>query len=463
MSFVSSSAAPFLLAWPIAGLVIFAVARPGRALILTYLLGQMILPETSIQISGLPDLDKWAVCGIAAVLGTVLFRPHALTRWRFHWTDVPLIIFIIGSALTSVVNQLGIYDGVSASLLQVLRYALPFWLARVHLQTRQDLLDAATTFALCGAVYAIPALWEWRMSPHIHQTFYGFFQHAWRQHYRWGFWRPIICFPHALPLSFFFAATSLAALWLLRARLLPNFWGVPAKLVAAASVVALVATMTFSGYLAFALGLAVWFLWQRLQLRSALFIPLALATFWMAFRYVGWIDDEFVVDKVRWISAERAESIEYRLVAEQAYLTKASQNRLFGLGAWGRANVEGLAADALWMILASTYGLLGLISFMIWWMGNIVDAWRHAPHWAPDVRQVAALWATLSGLLAVDFLVNGFPNPAVIIGAGGVCAVSAATADARRIQAGRVRRRRHAVSPKAVVQRPVGSPQAKTP
>ena len=460
---MTSSAAPFLLAWPVAGLVIFAVARPGRALILTYLLGQMILPETSIQISGLPDLDKWAVCGIAAVLGTVLFRPHAVTRWRFHWTDVPLSIFIIGSALTSVVNQLGIYDGVSASLLQVFRYALPFWLARVHLQTREDLLDAATTFALCGAVYAIPALWEWRMSPHIHQTFYGFFQHAWRQHYRWGFWRPIVCFPHALPLSFFFAATSLASLWLLRARLLPNFWGLPAKLVAAASIVALVATMTFSGYLAFALGLGVWLLWQRLQLRSALLIPLVLATFWMTSRYLGWIDDEFVVDKVRWVSAERAESIEYRLVAEQAYLAKARQNWLFGLGAWGRANVEGLAADALWMILASTYGLLGLISFMTWWMGNIIDAWRHAPHWAPDVRQVAALWATLSGLLAVDFLVNGFPSPAVIIGAGGVCAISAATADARRIRASRVRKRRPAAPTKAAVHPPVGSPHARTP
>jgi hypothetical protein len=183
----------------------------------------------------------------------------------------------------------------------------------------------------------------------------------------------------------------------------------------------------------------------------------------MAFRYAGWIEDEFVVDKVRWISAERAESIEYRLAAEQAYLAKASQNRLFGLGTWGRANVEGLAADALWMILASTYGLLGLTSFMIWWMGNIVDAWRHAPHWAPDVRQVAALWATLSGLLAVDFLVNGFPSPAVIIGAGGVCAVSAATADARRARAARTRKGRLAVSRKAATRRAVTSPRGETP
>ena len=147
----------------------------------------------------------------------------------------------------------------------------------------------------------------------------------------------------------------------------------------------------------------------------------------------------------------------------QAYLTNARKNWLLGLGAWGRANVEGLAADALWMILAATYGLLGLISFMIWWMGNIVDAWRHAPRWAPDVRQVAALWATLSGLLAVDFLVNGFPSPAMIIGAGGVCAVSAATADARRIRASRVRKRRAAASTKAAVHPPVGSPHARTP
>ena len=460
---MSSSAAPFLLAWPLVGVVLFAVARPGRALILTYLLGQMILPETTVHISGLPDLDKWAVCGLAAILGTILLQPHALSRWRFHWTDVPLVIFIIGSALTSLVNQLGIYDGVSVSLVQVLRYALPFWLARVHLQTRYDLVDAAKTFVVCGAVYALPALWEWRMSPYIHQTLYGFFQHAWRQHYRWGFWRPIVCFPHALPLSFFFAAASLAGLWLLRARLLPNFWGVPAKIVVAAPIVALVATMTFSGYLAFALGLAVWFLWQRMQLRSALLIPVALATFWMTCRYVGWIDDEFVVSKIRLISTERAESIEYRLFAERAYLTKARQNWLFGLGTWGRANVGGLAADALWMILTSAYGLLGLVSFMTWWVGNIIDAWRHAPHWAPDVRQVAALWATLSGLLAVDFLANGFPSPAVIIGAGGVCAVSAATTEARRAREDRARKGRLAVSRKAATRRPVTSPQAETP
>jgi len=463
MFLVSSSAAVLLLTWPLAGVVLFAVARPGRALILTYLLGQMILPVTVIHISGLPDLNKWAVCGLAAVLGTVLFQPQALTRWRFHWTDIPLIIFIIGSALTSVVNGLGIYDGVSTSLVQVLRYALPFWLARVHLQTRRDLIDAATAFVLCGAIYAFPAIWEWRMSPHIHLTLYGFFQHAWPQHYRWGFWRPIVCFPHALPLSFFFAATSLAGLWLLRARLLPDFWGVPAKIVAAAPIVALVATMTFSGYLALALGFVLWFLWHRMRLRSALLIPVVLATFWMVFRYAGLIDNDFVVDKVALISAQRAESIEYRLVAEQAYLAKARQSWLFGMGAWGRGTVAGLAADALWMILASTYGLFGLVSFMVWWMGNIVDAWRHAPFWKTDVRQVAGLWATLSGLLALDFLVNGFPSPAIIVGAGGVCAVSAATTEARRMRAARMRTSLPATSIQATPPRPAGPPQADMP
>ena len=51
------------------------------------------------------------------------------------------------------------------------------------------------------------------MSPQIHRTLYGYFQHVFVQFERGGYWRPVVCFNHALDLGRFFAfAAFLAAL-----------------------------------------------------------------------------------------------------------------------------------------------------------------------------------------------------------------------------------------------------------
>jgi len=403
---------------------LFTVLRPVRAVVLAYLMGWLFLPMYKIQIQGFWDIDKVLATNIGVMLGVLLFCSKQFRRFRLQVADVLLIVFALGACATSVVNGLGIYDGISSMTHKLFLYAIPFLIGRLFLTTRRDLYDASHVIVCVAALYALLAVWEWRMSPQLHETVYGYAQHALITQRRWGFFRSVVFFPMTLGLGTFFAWTTLLGGWLWYAKKARPILGIPPIFIVILPLVGLFTTMSYGPYGMFLVGLSLLVFWQWQGWRGAVWVPVVFALLWMTGRYTHLTDGRWLTAGVSMLSQERADSLQYRIDAETALLEHAKRRPVLGWGTWGRNRVvdnEGrdrVATDGLWVILVSSFGLVGLASFFLWWCWPVVMS----GFLDKDLRQDPVILAMLIviGMQAVNCLFNAFHSPVLTLMCGGL-------------------------------------------
>jgi hypothetical protein len=417
-----------LLGWIPACAALFLFFRPVRALTLAYLVGWLLLPVDALEIKGFWDVDKILATNFGVILGTVLFCPWRFRLFRFNVPEAILLIYASGTILTSLTNGLGIYDGVSSFTYRVFYTAVPFCFGRAFVRSREDLMEIARIIVAGASVCALLAIWEWRMSPHIHKTLYGYFQHSFHQHMRWGFFRPIICFKHALGLGTFFAWTSLLAIAMYRAgelRLRTAFRLPPsaATLYVILPVIGLLTGMSLGPWGLFVIGIGIFVYRTQGRWRRLVWGPIVLAIGWMGGRYSGVLDGAWADAAVRSISEKRADSLQTRVNSETLTIQHASQRPLFGWGGFGRSRARDhrgneVVTDGMWIILVGMYGVVGLVSFYAWWIWPIVMS-RRAPDALAEDPVVFPILIAI-GMQAVNLLFNGFLSPILTLIAGGV-------------------------------------------
>lgn len=412
-----------LFGWIAVCLILFACLTPVRALTFSYVGGWLILPMLKISVQGFVDLDKIVSANIGALLGTILFAPHVLRGYRIHFVDVAVLLFCTSTFVSSMANGLGAYDGLSSAFQGMLYFGFPFLLGRLIIRNRADFLEASRIMVAAAAVYAVFALWEWRMSPQIHSTLYGVFQHRFIQHHRWGFFRPILCFPHALSLGMFMAWASALAIWLHRSGRLGPILGVPPPVLVALPVLGLLASMSMSPWALAAAALALLFFWQKSGRRIWLAAPLFFVVVWMAGRYTGTTDGKWLIALAAGVSAERADSLQYRIEAETAVLDNARQKPAFGYGrgkhqAGQEENARRFASDGLWIIMLGRYGLVGLSLFFLWWCWPLLMVRHAGRELESDPAMMAQLVAI--GIEAMNFMFNGVTSPPMTLLCGGL-------------------------------------------
>ncbi|UCC30675.1 MAG: O-antigen ligase family protein [Phycisphaerales bacterium] len=408
-----------LLAWIPISAALFALFRPARALVLAYLVGWLLLPMARLQIEGFWDINKTLATNMGVVTGLFLFCPRTLKGYRVGPADVGILVFAVVTGIASMLNGLGAYDGLSSVVQQIFYYAIPFCLGRAVLRTPRHLLDASRLIITGAALYAVLAVWEWRMSPRIHRTLYGYFQHGFSQHMRWGRYRPILCFPHALGLGSFMAWTSLLGIWLHRARQLPPLFGVPSTAIVLLPLLGLAASMSFGPWGLFLAGFSLLLLWRWTGRRWLFLLPAFFTLLWMSGRYTTLVDGQWLTSAVAKVSTERASSLQYRIDAEARLLDHARERPVFGWGTRARdpfRNDAGrflFATDGLWTIFLSFYGLAGLLSFYLWWCWPLLVSTRPNRRTVLDAAVEASLVAI--GMQAVNFLFNGFLSPVLTL------------------------------------------------
>lgn len=412
-----------LLGWIPASIILFACLPPLRALVLTYVGAWLMLPMAKISIQGFWDLDKVVAANVGALLGAVLFATHTLRGFRIQTGDVLVVAFCGCGLLSSVDNGRGFYDGVSAFSQELFYFGIPFLLGRIIVKGRGEFLEASRMMVFAAAVYAVFALWEWRMSPQIHQTLYGVFQHQFIQHYRWGFYRPILCFPHALSLGMFMAWASVLAFWLYRSRQLGPMLGIPAEVFVALPIAGLLASMSLSPWGLAIIALAMLYSWQRSRNRIWLYGPVLFVTIWMAGRFTGATDGRWLTALAANVSTERADSLQYRIDAESLILDNVKKQPILGFGRGKQQtgqeeNTRPLANDGLWVIMVGRYGLVGLGLFFAWWCWPLMMA-RSASR---ELEANPAIMVQLVGIgiEAMNFMFNGVTSPLVTLMCGGV-------------------------------------------
>jgi hypothetical protein len=411
--------------------VLFAYLPASRAALASYLVGWLFLPVVDTEVFGFFDLSKGTAVPLIVFAAMLAFDSQRVFRFRLSLVDLPVAVFCLVPMASSVSNDLGTHDAFAAPMYQTIRWGLPYFTGRVYFSSVQGFQQIARG-VLAGALIYVPlCLWEIRMSPQLHATLYGSHQHNFDQTLRGGGYRPMVFLDHGLMLGLWMGAASLIGLVLWRSGTLKKIGGIPVSLAVPVLVVTFVLCKSFGALVLFLIGMLV--LWSARGWRSSL--PMALLVCippaYVATRtVVGWSGSNLTA-LVAEVDQDRAQSLAFRMEAEEALRVKAAEQPLLGWGGFGRSFVrrfedvrrsDTVVTDSLWIIVFGKYGFVGLAALLSSFLVPIVVLWRRCPPrtwWRPDAACAWAL-ATVLTLYALDSLVNAMVNPLYFVIAGAV-------------------------------------------
>lgn len=394
-----------LFAWIAVSAFLMLDQNRARAFSLAVLLGLLLLPEAhEIELPGVPDIDKNNVTFIGILIGTVLFHPRSFDRFTLIAADFLFAGLLAAAFLSAYLTDNSLTYCISRTFTFFFGWVLPILLARIHIGTPNGIRTFLLWTIAAAVIYTPFAMWEFRMSPQVHTAVYGYFQHVFQQHYRGGFWRPIVCFSHALALGRFFAFAAFLALLPMRKDLVQLFGNI-GNYVFLAPLAGLLLSMSFGPYLLFALLCSGYFIIQR-QPVAAFIFPVG-ALIWLAVLFAGTQPGQGVVEDIASLNPDRAASLQYRLDALQEYKSVIMFRPFFGYGGWGGGRIEGRATDSQLLISMIDRGFIGTAFYIGWWFYGLYAAVRAMTHLrgrtgARRAAAVAILASLAIGVITID-------------------------------------------------------------
>jgi hypothetical protein len=268
-----------LFGWVPFTIFLFSTRKPHRAVLVAVIGGWLLLPMTVYDLPGIPQYTKVVAISLGLILGCRFSGQRGKADFKWKLCDLPMTMWCLSPILTSLANQLGLYDGLAGCYNQIMMWGVPYLSGRIYFKNDEALRDLCLGIVIGGMVYALLCLYEIRMSPRLSMNFYGFFPHEWRQHYRYGGWRPIVFMQHGLMVAVWMAAATSVAFWLWRIRVVERIKGIPMGLVVALLITTTMLCKTASGWVALALGCGGYFIhcWcrgNRLFILLLLVVPL---------------------------------------------------------------------------------------------------------------------------------------------------------------------------------------------
>ncbi len=416
-----------LFAWIPAVLLLFAIFPPRRAVIISFICAWLFLPMASYQISDLPDYTKMSATCVGVLLGTVLLDAGRLSSFRFRLLDIPVIVWCLCPLSSSISNGLGLYDGFSGILNQVIVWGIPYFIGRLYFGDLSGLRELALGVFIGGLVYVPFCLYEIRMSPQLHRIVYGYHQHAFGQTMRWGGYRPTVFMQHGLMVSAWMATASLVGVWLWFSGELKHLWRIPALVLVPIQLGTTILCKSTGALFLLAFGIVLLFATHWTRLRIFVVCALLLFPAYLIARTAGY-DPNTAVVMATLVSDERAASLQGRINSEILLVERALEKPVFGWGTWGRNRVRDergkdiAAVDSAWIIILGHRGLIGLGTWTtVLLLGAGFPMLRIQPgQWRCRAYAPTICLATVVLLHAYDSLLNGMFNPVYIVAIGGL-------------------------------------------
>ncbi len=429
-----------MVGWPLVSVAFFAWMPPRRAVIASFLGAWLFLPVARFPLPGLPDYTKMLATGLGVLLGVAIFDVDRLVRFRPRWFDLPMAIWCASPLASSLSNDLGVYDGGSALLVQTLTWGLPYFVGRLYFSDLEGLRELALGFLVGGVLYVPLCLLELRMSPQLHRWLYGFHQHSFAQTVRFGGWRPTVFMEHGLMVGMWMSMAALLGIWLWGTGSLRQSWRFSPAWVALPLLVTAVLCKSMGALVLLGTGLLVLWLAWKFRTRGFLIALAAVSPLYLSLRVTGAWSGQGLVEAAASVSAERAGSLQVRLRNEDLLMERALRKPWFGWAGWGRARVrdeEGrdvAVTDGLWIIELGNHGLFGLLAMLATFLSPAVWLLRRAPPsvWSRPALAPAAGLAVVATLYLVDCVPNGMVNPMFVLGIGGVTALATLVVKVRR-------------------------------
>ena len=418
-----------LFGWIGVVLVIFAVFPPRRAAIAAVLLGWMFLPEFAYEFRGLPEYGKVTATSVSVLLGALIFDTSRVMAFQPRWWDLPMAVWCFTPFVTSVVNGLGAYDGASVVLDQILLWGVPYFLGRIYIRDWQAVHELAFAVVIGGLIYVPLCLYEVRMSPQLHNMFYGTHPVSFAHSVRFGGYRPMVFMRGGLPVSLWMASASLAGLILWHKGLWRQVLHVPAIWFVGLLWVTTLLCKSVGALALLATGTALYFLTVWFRTRALLAMVVIVMPIYLVVRVGGGWDGKEVITLASQIFPEvRVASLETRIDAEHRLLEAKSHRWLFGWGGWGRARLtdatgKDLAVtDSLWIIAFTENGGVGLIAVYAVLLAPLIVLLRKIPSRELNQRAMAPILALAVSvwMYSMDTLLNAQPNLVLIFTIGGL-------------------------------------------
>ncbi|MEQ9453633.1 MAG: hypothetical protein RLN76_03440 [Phycisphaeraceae bacterium] len=422
-----------LISWLPMVLAMFLAMPARRAVVWSILIGWLFLPMSGFSFPALPDYTKMSATCFGILLGAALFDPNTLLRLKPRLADLPFVVFCLVPMTSSVINGLGAYDGLSATLDQVVTWGLPYLIGRAYFSSVEGLKELSRGLVIGGLIYVAFCLYEVRMSPQLHLKLYGFMQHEFYQSARSGGWRPMVFMQHGLMVGMWMCMSALMALWMWRSGSLKGVWSIPMGWIAAAITVTAVLCKSFGALVLLGLGCVMLLVRQKwVAVPLMVFLTLLPAGYY-AVRYPRVFTADTLMSLAGpMLSEERAGSLNTRLQNEDILSARASQQPLFGWGGWGRnrvLNEEGrdiTITDGLWIIIVGVNGLVGLAAFTMafsypgWVLIRRIDYETWSLDWVPYYVGLT----TVVLLYQVDCILNAMVNPVFTLVLGSLVGVA---------------------------------------
>jgi hypothetical protein len=416
---------------------LFSRLKPRHAVITSFLVAWLFLPNAVYPIPGFPDYSKMSATCWGIFIAAVLFDLDTLKRFRFRLMDIPMLVWCLCPIMSSLTNGYGLYDGFATALKQTVTWGFPYIIGRVYFTSLESLKELAIGIFIGGMVYVPLCLFESRMSPQLHYLVYGFYQHTFSQTYRWGGWRPMVFLSHGLMLAVWMMSASVIGMWLWATGVIKEYKGLAMKWMVPVLVLTSLWCKSTAAIIYLFLAIAFLFLSRRIKKPVFLIILVAIPLFYLPTRATGlWTGQDVVSFIADYVSEERAASLNFRFKNENMLSEKALVQPLFGWASWGKAHVydeEGkdiTVTDGLWIIAFGNHGLVGLVSMTLSILLPVFLFLRYYPagSWGDPLVAPAAALSMLLAIYMVDNLLNAMVNPIFIVVAGGISGLPAVTA-----------------------------------
>ena len=426
------------IAWIPAVLFFFQRFPPQRAVILSFIAGWLFLPVINYPLPGVPDITKMNATCYGVLFATLIYDSGRITGFKFGWLDLPMLVWCLCPFASSITNDLGAYDGVSASLDQTMTWGVPYFLGRIYLGNLSGARQLAIGFFMGGLAYAPLCLYESRMSPQLHTLVYGYTSLGdFSQSIRLGGYRPLVFMSHGLMAGAWMMAATLIGIWLWKTGVIKQVRNIPIQRLVIILLITFVLCRSTGAYILLVLGLFLLFFSSWLRTALLVFVLIVAMCLYLYQGVTGIVPRDRIEEiSLQMVGEERTQSFIFRIDNEVMLSEKARQRIIFGWGGYSRNNVYGpdwkgdtvklSVTDSLWIIAFGSNGLVGLISItasMLLPVASLFMLRYPASLWFHPKVAPAAVLAIALTMYMLDCILNAMTNPVFALTSGAISGI----------------------------------------
>lgn len=421
-----------LIIWPAISLLLYQRLSITEATVWTLLGAHLLLPAgLVIDFPFIPPLDKFTISSLMALVGCLWVSRRKVRLWDWKnskLTKILLFVSICSPFITGFLNTDSLtygvtlikgmtsYDALSNLVNQSIAF-IPFVIGRRLFRKPEDILTIFVPLAIALMWYSPLMLFEVRMSPQLNNWIYGYHAHSFVQQMRAGGFRPTVFVTHGLIMAYLtmMALTVTTIMWKLDIRLRKLR---PAWVVSFFWILLILCKSMASILYAIFLGIMIKLASPRKQVQVACLLTV-LGLGYPLLRLFDLFPVDTVMNAAQSISAERADSLNFRFDNENMLLDHARKRFLFGWGMWGRNRVYDAqlgydlsVTDGFWIITVGVMGFIGYVALMALLMVPVfrtAKALRYCN--SANDKLILSGAAMLIAIKIIDLLPNGFLFP----------------------------------------------------